>query len=1410
MFGGCPNPPCPPPGFDPLSATPGPTIGPVTPGVAATTPDEINAARVQALWQAIQASQPKPVSPADQAAFYRRVLTPYKAPAPQLPGAQPAVSTAAGPSRTAPITPEAIWNLHNLASGLYGLTGLSDPAENIAPTVNGQPHQTHPIQNTLALAGLLGGGIADVFQSSKLISRAATALKEGGTFDVSTGRALQGDGYLVADPRYTRTILPHEDPKQVISSFLKDPQVQQRLASGDSHLGVFTNPDGLPEVNVTDRIPDEASARELAQGRGQNSFGHMQDSKYQGDIPAKRDLSGRRVTGVALQDIQGNIHSKPLPASHLHVLNDLPSGTALQSRGFTLDDGTYVTPEEAMGVAEQQDQVNPGRFERNRTNPRDLHAFDLKENAPQPPAKSYSVEDEGPAEHLANAQSIVDMHAQMSGKDATLDPADVDAIRARVAKAGKQINITPSSTVGDVQAQLRGLTPAKAGEAMPLDEVGALVRHRAGLTHEPLPPVGKVDEELGQHMAQAYSRMESAPNDPQVQSSYRKFSGEVAEQAKALKNAGYSWEFTDQDPYKNSAEMLQDLNENHHIKVLRTQPGQGHPLLSNAENDEFRAVHDILGHGSSGASFGPRGEEQAYRNHAALFSPESQRVLATETRGQNSWFNYGPNSKLPVKERPFAQQKAGLFPQHLTGDYPQARVGANLDLPKGAPEELGASPGHGYEGPEPETGPTLPVKGELANPSPRGLLSPPATGAAPTEGRALAQGLSRDEAVARMKSLAAEGVKAQMQPQKDGTFSIMRKGDAHPGTAVAPQKKGLLAKSLGPEGEPYESGFQSRLVTGLNDPKYQKLNLTPQQWYNTLAHDPNIPKGELDAIGLDPDATLQARTQAIKAQWTRTQSDYLQGEIEGHEGALNNARNYIDERLHSESPTMGEVAAFTKFHDAMKGAFHPGEEIRNGGFSPMSLEDMAQTFDPAMQELQRSLEGSEAGRNLEERANQFAQRYNMARERYNDAISAADRLHVPPDFGKRALDLQNESQREAGGRLQSRLDAKGRMGVEQMKDFANLQTPVGNLSTETLEAEGGHEPQEPDEDEIQQRVDNLRENWQSEIYNNAAYSVERRDHHLEDANELLGERLGQDQAYHQNMLDAHFPERQDLADNDKPDYVDKDKFTNDLEEILSDEGLSNDDRTLLKSMYNTARNKHNDAVDAFRDYWNGDNEPDFHQEALDEWQREHGDEGEPDRGNTEYSKYQRVDENAPYREILVRDPTKESMPSGHWGDYPGTIAHARGELHDDGQNYLMIEAQSDMAQKAGRSADADQLDQLKPFETTERWGQLATGASLRQAAQEGANSFSWVTPQNRREAASLDLAAGNITYGHAVPKAVERIFKYLDEPLVKTDDPGHGMPTVKLTPAMRSKILKAGVPALGLSGLLIGGVRKKD
>jgi len=163
------------------------------------------------------------------------------------------------------------------------------------------------------------------------------------------------------------------------------------------------------------------------------------------------------------------------------------------------------------------------------------------------------------------------------------------------------------------------------------------------------------------------------------------------------------------EPYVTSDDMRQDVLDNNHLYIYATAPdtfgppgidyGGNHPLLKPAIdkhgkvitdmngdplllNDLLRAVHDYYAHTLSTASFGVLGEETAWHNHMIMTnSPWARWALTSETRGQNSWFNFSPENlqrkkdKVPRKEWPFAVQKVGLLPlEHILTGVPGVDV----------------------------------------------------------------------------------------------------------------------------------------------------------------------------------------------------------------------------------------------------------------------------------------------------------------------------------------------------------------------------------------------------------------------------------------------------------------------------------------------------------------------------------------------------------------------------------------------------------------------------------------------------------------------------------------------------------------------------------------------------------------
>jgi hypothetical protein len=178
-------------------------------------------------------------------------------------------------------------------------------------------------------------------------------------------------------------------------------------------------------------------------------------------------------------------------------------------------------------------------------------------------------------------------------------------------------------------------------------------------------PYIQVNPELGSQIARVYEGLQVRSDDPAVAQAYAAFAAEIEAQfdaaARVIKIEPWTQEG---QPYATSAEMRADVFANNHIYVF--EGGEPHPFLTAEQNWKFRAIHDIYGHAKTGFEFGPRGELNATRAHARMFSPAATPALVTETIGQNSWVNFSEaNAGLPAEQRAFAVQKADLLPESL-------------------------------------------------------------------------------------------------------------------------------------------------------------------------------------------------------------------------------------------------------------------------------------------------------------------------------------------------------------------------------------------------------------------------------------------------------------------------------------------------------------------------------------------------------------------------------------------------------------------------------------------------------------------------------------------------------------------------------------------------------------------------
>ena len=218
-------------------------------------------------------------------------------------------------------------------------------------------------------------------------------------------------------------------------------------------------------------------------------------------------------------------------------------------------------------------------------------------------------------------------------------------------------------------------------------EVAKAYMERMGLTFTPISQYTPVDVERAEKIAREYDRMEHAPNDPLVKAAYEAMVRETSEQFREILKTGLKIEFIrGDDPYADSPyNAVLDIERNNHLWVFSTRDGFGtddtfdpsdSPLLSETEfeidgvkllaNDVFRIVHDYFGHYMNGVGFRAAGEENAWQAHASMYTPLARRAMTSETRGQNSWLNFGPygesNRTAKSADTVFADQKTGLLP----------------------------------------------------------------------------------------------------------------------------------------------------------------------------------------------------------------------------------------------------------------------------------------------------------------------------------------------------------------------------------------------------------------------------------------------------------------------------------------------------------------------------------------------------------------------------------------------------------------------------------------------------------------------------------------------------------------------------------------------------------------------------
>ncbi len=204
----------------------------------------------------------------------------------------------------------------------------------------------------------------------------------------------------------------------------------------------------------------------------------------------------------------------------------------------------------------------------------------------------------------------------------------------------------------------------------------------------------QIDPDRARRIAEAFEYMQHNPSDPAVRKAYDRMIEETLEQYKHLTNKGVEFRFMEGgvDPYAKSPAMgYPELRDRGTLAIFPTKEGFGsgvkfsadeianNPLLQDSGvtfqggkpatvNDIFRAVHDSYGHfGPGNPFFRAPGEERAWQYHALMYGPEARKAMTSETRGQNSWLNFGPyaerNKTASGADTVYADQKIGILPE---------------------------------------------------------------------------------------------------------------------------------------------------------------------------------------------------------------------------------------------------------------------------------------------------------------------------------------------------------------------------------------------------------------------------------------------------------------------------------------------------------------------------------------------------------------------------------------------------------------------------------------------------------------------------------------------------------------------------------------------------------------------------
>lgn len=409
-------------------------------------------------------------------------------------------------------------------------------------------------------------------------------------------------------------------------------------------VGGWHNPDdGHIYLDLSRTFATHDEAMQFAREQGQLSIYDRENpdaSLPTGLTPEQADTIKAGHREVARLNTQKAVYDKLLLDTHASYGGKSPrSGVLSQRDRKAAEDALFATAEKHPEYLPLVEKLS---YEANLSTQRSI--TDLFQDDPL-------------VQHIADAQGLSVDHAGILERS-----------------AGKNLEGLPKARVSNKAAQ----------------DIARDYMKDAGLPYRPPTKYVKVNPDFAERVAQWYEHAQSAPEDAAVKKSYDAFAKETLAQYDAIHKAGYRFEFyPGHNPYPSGpSAAIDDLRQNHHLYVFPTEGGFGtehvateHPLLGDSgvkwggqtvtHNDLFRAVHDFMGHFKEGVGFRADGEDNAWRAHVAMYSDEAKPAMTAETRGQNSWVNYGPhgeaNKAADQGATVYADQKAVLAPDWVMG-----------------------------------------------------------------------------------------------------------------------------------------------------------------------------------------------------------------------------------------------------------------------------------------------------------------------------------------------------------------------------------------------------------------------------------------------------------------------------------------------------------------------------------------------------------------------------------------------------------------------------------------------------------------------------------------------------------------------------------------------------------------------